>query len=146
MSDKIKESTFWAYVRQGLKPWPELDLIRVENAIVPGTPDVNGTDFWVELKSVEGPREATKPVLVEHFTPEQRLWVGRRWRAGGRVYLLIRVSVGKVVTFVLLDGNVATDNLGKVNLAELRRQSVRSWVAHLDFEELAAILGRDELP
>jgi len=70
-----------------------LDAVSVENGVGIGTPDVNFADGWLELKSIEGwPRDPLKPLVVEHFTPTQRIWLARRDAAGGRAYLLLKVN------------------------------------------------------
>jgi hypothetical protein len=81
-----EKNQVWGNIRLKLVPYGRWD--RVENPIVPGTPDVNGCvngyEGWAELKlgGVEGARPA-KLVL------EQVLWIERQWLAGGRAWLLV---------------------------------------------------------
>lgn len=109
------ESKMW----QKLRPYllaAKLDPVRVENPIHPGTPDVNCIAAWVELKTL-----ATWPVrpgsLVTpcKFTPQQKVFLYRRWRAGGRCYLLLEVA-GE---WLLFDGDVAAKVVGRTTRAGL---------------------------
>jgi hypothetical protein len=72
-----------------LKKW---DAISVENRVHPGTPDVNHVHGWVELKWRRSwPTKPETVVEIDHFTTEQKVWLKRRWRRGGTVYLLLQV-------------------------------------------------------
>lgn len=58
------------------------DATSVENPACPGTPDVQFIDGWLELKYLETwPKRAETTVRIEHFTPQQRVWLLRRWVA-----------------------------------------------------------------
>lgn len=74
-----------------LKPF---DAISVENPAYPGTPDVNSTLGWIELKEAKRwPRGAHTPLRLPHFTQQQRVWLTRRARVDrGRVWLLLKVG------------------------------------------------------
>jgi len=72
-----------------LKKW---DAISVENRVYPGTPDVNHVHGWIELKWLRSwPKNSETVVEIDHFTQEQKVWLRRRWRRGGTVYLLLQV-------------------------------------------------------
>lgn len=66
---------------------------RVENTVGTGIPDVNackdGVEIWVELK--EGVKLMSGVVRLR-IRKDQNAWLSRRHRAGGLVYLGIRVG------------------------------------------------------
>ncbi len=111
----------------------ELDAVAVENRVYPGTPDVNYVEGWVELKWLprwpKGSEEA--PVRVKHFTPQQRVWLKRRWRKGGNAYLLLQAGRD----WLLFDGLTAALHLGKVSQPRLRELALAVW-PKLDEQEL----------
>ena len=58
------------------------DATSVENPACPGTPDVQFIGGWIELKfREEWPKREDTTVRIEHFTPQQRVWLLRRWMA-----------------------------------------------------------------
>jgi hypothetical protein len=72
-----------------------LDPHRVENVLARGTPDINYSGGWIELKHVpRWPVYATTPVRIPSLVdrPEQAAWLTRRWLAGGPAWLLVRVD------------------------------------------------------
>lgn len=98
-----------------------LDPVRIENAVSIGVPDVNYKDGWIELKyAASWPRRDKTPLRLPHFTPQQRVWLRRRWRLGGRAFLLLRV----VDEFMLFDGGFAADYVGLVERAVLYNKCV----------------------
>lgn len=72
---------------------PSAHWQRVENTVGTGVPDVNGckngVEVWVELK--EGVKLSSGIVRIK-IRREQNAWLLRRHRAGGLVYLGIRVN------------------------------------------------------
>lgn len=98
----------------------ELDAISVENPVYPGTPDVNHTLGWLELKREESWPARGGILAVPHFTPQQRVWLKRRSKKGGLAQLLIQVDSD----WILLDGAVAADSLGFCTREELFERSV----------------------
>lgn len=91
----------------------KLHPIRVENPIHPGTPDVNVVNgAWIELKSMEAwPVKPTTVFRIPHYTPQQRVWLYERWRAGGACFLLLEVQD----EWFLYDGDFAAQNVGRCN-------------------------------
>lgn len=70
-----------------------LDPRRVENILGPGHPDIDYTHGNIELKALESfPARPHTKVNIETFTGEQAGWLLQRQRAGGRAWLLVRVS------------------------------------------------------
>jgi hypothetical protein len=95
----MSEHQLWTRVRDALKDVTDLkiDLCRVENMVQAGTPDVNycynGVEGWIELKHADKPpaRDST-PVFPDGkgLRDEQVIWIHKRARAGGRVWILAR--------------------------------------------------------
>lgn len=84
------ETRFWNRV---CKLFPEGHLIRVENPIEPGTPDVNfvhqGREVWFELKyRTDLPKLLTTPVFTGYLKPDQIIWLATRASHGGECYIL----------------------------------------------------------
>lgn len=95
-----------------------LDAMAVENKVRPGTPDVEYIGGWVELKWLRRwPKNALfSPVKIEHFTPQQRVWLKKRWRRGGRALLLLQAAG---IEWFLFDGETAAQRVGRVTRREL---------------------------
>lgn len=68
-----------------------LDAFSVENRVYPGTPDVNYIDGWLELKWLKDwPKRENSPVIIKHLTQQQKIWMLRRSRKGGKAHLVIQ--------------------------------------------------------
>jgi hypothetical protein len=114
------ESSLWKLIKNKYSKFGH--IIRVENPILPGTPDVNycfdGLEGWIELKAIpHWPRRPKTLVRIDHYTLEQRLWARERSWAGGRVFMLLRVDEER--EYLLIHGAVAADNIGITNRQEL---------------------------
>jgi hypothetical protein len=110
------ESLMWRRLRPFLVA-AKLDPIRVENPIHPGTPDVNlCTGDWIELKTIEKwPARDTHVVQIKHFTPQQRVFLYKRWRAAyGSTHLVLEVR--EVRQWLLFDGDVAAKIVGRATV------------------------------
>jgi len=116
----------------------ELDAFSVENIVRPGTPDINFIPGWLELKWLrEWPGNADKsPVLIPHFTLQQRSFLRQRSRAEGSCWVLLQVGR----EWILLDGWIAAKWLGKATRKELIRMSTKYWGQGLKDKELLACL------
>ena len=98
------------------------DAVSVENPAYPGTPDVNYVEGWIELKwDREFPKKDDSVFKIDHFSPQQRVWLHRRHRKGGKCWLLLQV--GK--EWFLFDGMTAFEIVGKVCRQELVKRA--SW-------------------
>lgn len=117
-----REATFWDELRTGiLQAYPGSHLVRIENRVGAGMPDVNGciegVDFWAELKAIESAPKRKGIIRIPHYTQEQRLWIRKRGRAGGRVGLALKV--GRPLRYFYFHWQACFTMVGKVNLEEL---------------------------
>lgn len=134
------ESLMWKKLRPVLLA-AKLDPVRVENPIHPGTPDVNlCTGVWIELKCIPGwPVRDTTIVRIRHYTPQQRVFLYRRWKyAPGSTLLLLEVRAEK--QWLLFDGDVAAKVVGRVP-AVRHRASARAVLGEHELDELPDLLG-----
>jgi hypothetical protein len=120
----------------------KLDPVRIENPIHPGTPDVNLTVGWIELKCLETwPVRAHSLVNIKHYTPQQRLWAYRRWKyAPGTTFLLLEVR--SVRQWLLFDGDVAAKIVGRATEV-VHRTSARAVLHERELAELPKILTKE---
>jgi hypothetical protein len=135
---KKPESIMWGKVRPFLLA-AKLDPVRVENPIHPGTPDVNLCDGkWIELKCVDGwPARESSPLRIRHFTPQQRVFLYRRWKyAPGSTYLLLEVRSKR--QWLLFDGDVAAKIVGRSTTA-VHYTSARAVLGEHELAELPKI-------
>lgn len=117
-----------------------LHAVAVENPACPGTPDINYVDGWIECKWMrQWPSRDDQPVRVPHFTPQQRLWLRERRRAGGRAWLLLQCGR----TWVLLQGERAATLLGEATAGELRAAASAIWDNGLDEVSLIRAVSAD---
>lgn len=134
------ETIMWRTLRPVLAA-AKLDPVRVENPVHPGTPDVNLCDGrWIELKRVRAwPARASTKLLIPHFTPQQRVWLFRRWKyAPETTYLLLEVHA--VREWLLFDGDIAAKVVGRATQAHLRHCSLAVLGAH-ELVELPKLLA-----
>jgi hypothetical protein len=135
----------WSKVRPILVA-AKLDPVRVENPIHPGTPDVNLADGgWIELKTIAGwPELSTQVVKIRHFTPQQRVWLFRRWKyALGSTYLLLEVRATD--QWLLFDGDVAARIVGRATGLD-HRAAARAVLVSATLVELPRILAEGRSP
>ncbi len=118
-----------------------LDGQPVENPISPGCPDIEYVGGWIELKYLEHypKRKYITVIRVPHFKDIQRHWIKKRTRAGGTVYVLIRVEDD----WFLLPGQLAVLHLGVDWVrADLIKNSTGHWLGQLPpSAELVTILA-----
>lgn len=127
----MSESGMWDAIRPRLK---RLDPVRIENIVGSGTPDVNYSHGWIELKYLNAwPVRETTPVTIDHFTPQQRAWLIRRERSGGKAWLLLKV--GKT-DWLLFSGIDAARYVGKVSRSKLVEVAVAFWDCLPNDEEI----------
>ncbi len=110
----------------GLDPWA------VENPALPGTPDVNYIPGWVELKKArEWPVRPDTPLLIPHYTTQQKV-VGfrRRWH-GGQCHLLLQVNQD----WLLFDSEIARKVVGCSPKNTLQQQARALWAGKASMQE-----------
>jgi hypothetical protein len=129
----MSEESMWGRVRKAIK---RLDPNRVENRVGAGTPDTNYVEGWVELKWVRKTPKKGGVVVIEHWSAEQRIWHTKRRKAGGRSFVLLKIAT----TWMIFDGLVAVEILGKVNQVELEKGAIQVWRKKLNDQELRKIL------
>lgn len=99
-----------------------LDGVAVENPARPGTPDINYIGGWIECKKTSKwpKREETVVRLTHDLMQSQRVWIRRRAKAGGKVFVLVQIDHW----FLLFDGLWAVNNLGKRTRKEMEEHSL----------------------
>ncbi len=89
------EATLWSWMRKAvpLLGMPH-DVHRIETSTESGYPDVEGciagTSFLVELKVARSIRKRDGAFSLDHFEAKQAYTLHRRWKAGGRSWILVR--------------------------------------------------------
>lgn len=104
----MSEHSVRSIVLRALKRY---DAMAVENRVKPGTPDVECTLGWIELKFLRSwpkvPNDSA--VLLPKFTPQQRVWLLKRSQAGGPCWVLLKVDCD----WLLFTGDWAARHLGR---------------------------------
>lgn len=103
-----------------------LNAIAVENPVLPGTPDVNYIEGWIELKWLRSWPVRGGVVTIPHFTPQQRVWHYRRRKVGGQSWFLLQCKR----EWILLDGAVAAMIVNKTTREELIDQADGAYWPH----------------
>jgi hypothetical protein len=123
-TDHVKDALF------GLHP------TRIENRWE-GTPDVNYIEGWIELKFIRDlPKRAATIVRIDHFTPQQRVWLLERSLAGGKVFLLLKLAS----SWMIFEGRVASEFVGLVDYATLKEKAIQVWDKTLNKTEFRKII------
>lgn len=124
-----------------VKALAKLNAMSVENPALPGTPDVNYAEGWIELKWLRAwPSGEDTPVRFDHWTPQQRLWHLRRRKVGGRSWVLVQCRR----EWLLLDGADAALHLNSSTRSELCALSANHWPNGLVEEELREWVSRTQ--
>jgi len=117
----MSEANYWGKVRPMLFGW---DPVRIENRAALGTPDVNHIHGWIELKWMpKWPARKETPLVLDHFTPQQKAWLMRRCDAGGRAHVLLGVGGDNLLFW----GQTAAQHLGKLPKVELIEVAEFHW-------------------
>jgi hypothetical protein len=118
---------------------------RVENLMVLGIPDVNvcsdGFESWIELKTSVEPKRKTTPLMGSNhkLSIDQRNWMMRQVKAGGRCYILI--STDK--RWLLINGNYA-DFVNEQTVEQLIKVAEWNTVksGKIDWDDLRKVLTK----
>lgn len=82
-------------IKKYIKAWPKTHIQRVEDSMSPGIADMNvchqGFEFWLEGKFLKDLPVRDNTLVRVGLTPEQATWLETRQRAGGCVFVWIRV-------------------------------------------------------
>lgn len=114
------ESALRSRVVRALAP---LHARAVECRLGSGGPDVDYAHGWIELKILqEWPKKPCTVARLDHFTPQQRAWLGRRWEVGGLCWVLLQIGTAEMLLFT---GQVAAAYLGSTTQRGL--YSLYSW-------------------
>lgn len=146
----MNEHTMRGRVIRALKAF---NAIAVENPALPGTPDVNYVEGWIELKLLPAwPAREETPVQIETFTPHQRVWHIRRRLAGGTSWFLVRCGP----EWILFDGAVAALHIGIATRTEwyqlasnnsnrLPDEELRRWISQRQSDFSFSDAAREKL-
>jgi hypothetical protein len=132
----VSESTMRSRIIRALKP---LDAVPIENKLAAGTPDVNYSGGWIELKWIRAWKKNadTSPVLLPHYTKNQRLWMRRRTRRSGISLLMLQVQT----EWFVFDSDFAYDHIGiTATRLDMRANAVAHWPKGLNERELVTWL------
>jgi hypothetical protein len=104
-----REVRLWEFLRDGLKGVAGLHMRRVENQVSSGDPDVDGCYsgryFEIELKGLDRPARASTPLDLG-IRKSQVIWHRKRVRAGGNIWLYIRVGKDRDLRKYLVPGSL----------------------------------------
>lgn len=126
----MTEAKLTSQVRKLLKG-PNRYTLRVETTTELGVPDLyynlHGGTGWVELKWKRvWPSRAATTVKLPHYTDQQRRWLMREGRCGGRAWLLLQVDTD----YLLFDWRAA-QAVGYLTKAELYKVARCVWDGEL---------------
>jgi hypothetical protein len=114
-----------------------LHAVAIENSVDAGTPDVNCSAGWIELKQLPlWPARPETHVRIPKFRPEQRLWLQNRCEKGGTAWLLLRVEN----EWLLFWGAWAARHINSCTKKQLIEGAVAYWPNGLDGNALARTL------
>lgn len=126
-----------------MKPFGHFD--RIENMLGRGMPDVtyclSGVEGFVENKwRLRWPAKPEDIVTLDHFTPQQRIWIQQRTNAGGRVFVFLEIEK-PVPTYLLMRGTWAWRYLGKVTRGEIETAAIVTGLGKFPTALLVAALS-----
>ncbi len=125
----MSETSLWNTMRKHHKAdkEPAGTLERIENNVGAGTPDVLycllGHVGMIELKAIPSwPKRPDTIVKIDHFTKQQKVWLSRWVRCGGKAYVLLKVAQPR--EYLLFDAATAIAQIGATNKEQLCRCAV----------------------
>ena len=114
----------------------QLDPVPIENVVGVGTPDLNTTLGWIELKQATKWPGGEGSLRMKHFTNEQKIWLKHRIKADGHAWVLLHVDGD----WLLLWGTEAVKLLGQAGREELIAASDQHWTSQPSQENLIQCL------
>ena len=123
-----QESSVWTWMRRTGDGLSGLDQEKHDPSSRSGLPDSNhcyrGLDFWVEHKVGIEPTKPTSLVKLKHpVSDDQIRWHRKRMKAGGLVFILVRMGNGSKARHYLIEASHGPQ-LGTVPEATLAAWSV----------------------
>lgn len=127
------EKAMWYQLREDLIGY--WDATRHEDRLNEGVPDVSfgskDKQGWIELKALhDWPKKENTIVKIDHYTPQQKIWLLKRGRVGGCCWLLLKVKYD----WLLFDYKNA-QLVGKSNKQQLFTLSIFHWSDRLNIFE-----------
>jgi hypothetical protein len=123
-------------MREGMRPyWDE--ATRHEDKLNPGIADVSfvcyGQHGWLEIKKLKAwPKRKSTIVRCKHFTPEQRNFLRRKGRHGGKAWLFAQIERD----YLLFSWRNA-GALGTTNASDLVANAAAIWRSKMDWADLS---------
>lgn len=109
------EATFYQWLSPKLKQFGCQHWDRIETGINKGIPDLDichqGRCTKVELKAEKGNQVG--------LSAEQRNWINKRIKAGGRVFILVKRKTAKLDQIELFAGSDASNLFSKINVTPM---------------------------
>lgn len=139
-----RESALWSLMRREMgrgKHW--LEATRHEDAINLGIADVSFVDVcgnhgWMELKDAAAwPARESTILRLDHYTEDQRAFLRRKGRAGGKAWLFVRVDRD-----YMLFGWREAQGVGRLNRAQLLECAAFYCLGGCDWAGLGRFLAR----
>ena len=124
----MSEYNLWRWLRQTNTLGQDLHMMRIENAIERGTPDVYGCymgwHFWLELKVADRPVRSKTPVRIQ-YRAGQEDWHIRHRAACGNSYVLLQVERSRflIPSAFAFDAPVPLDALAERSLVSIHAKA-----------------------
>lgn len=125
---KVKEANLWNWLSGARSTFKQqLHMVRVENIVESGYPDVEGflypnKAFWIELKALEYPSSFVADVK-HNVTQEQISWLYNRAAVGGFSWVLFQFGEGSNRLRLMMPGIDVPKLQQKLSLNDLMQQS-----------------------
>lgn len=123
----MSEAALWKNLRKKMVPRYFSEVTRHEDSVSSGIADVSfvirdqveldskGSHGWMELKyKSKKPVRRTTICRLDHFTDEQKIWLMKKGRTGGKTFVLLQLERD----YLLFDWKVL-DYVGTVTTEEL---------------------------
>lgn len=134
----MSEERLWEYIRNGMKhKW---EAQRHEDKYSTGIPDISySTNHhgWIELKYLKSKPSGHDTVMrIKHYTAQQRNWLKKHGRKGGKCFILLQVDKCYMIFTWDQCAIVGSTNYdGHINVAK------KIWQHSINWDELLEILN-----